>query len=126
MFCECVSHQKNASFGMFWKKVVKPFLSFILSKQQRSKKVVPFLARVSTISCLDTFVTFITIFSDRYSNLTTIKILVLLSWIPASKEFFEIHISISIVNVWFFHPVYETTSNQTWVNQKSLETCLVS
>ena len=35
------------------------------------------------------FVTFITIFffSDRYSNLTTIEILVLLSWIPASKEF---------------------------------------
>ena len=38
------------------------------------------------------FVTFITIssFSDRYSNLTTIEILVLLSWIPASKEFWNI------------------------------------
>ena len=36
------------------------------------------------------FVTFITIsffFSNRCSNLTTIEILVLLSWIPASKEF---------------------------------------
>ena len=44
------------------------------------------------------FVTFITISffffffsSDRYSNLTTIEILVLLSWIPASKEFFQKH-----------------------------------
>ena len=36
------------------------------------------------------FVTFITIsfFSNRCSNLITIEILVLLSWIPASKEFF--------------------------------------
>ena len=36
------------------------------------------------------FVTFITIFSsfsNGYSNLTPIEILVLLSWIPASKEF---------------------------------------
>ena len=42
------------------------------------------------ISCLYMFVTFITIFSffsNGYSNLTTIEILVLLSWIPASKEF---------------------------------------
>ena len=50
-------------------------------------------ARVSTISCLYMFVTFID-FSYKstfaiFMNLTTIEILVLLSWIPASKEFLE-------------------------------------
>ena len=39
---------------------------------------------------INMFVTFITIFSfsDQQSNLTNIEIFVLLSWIPASKEFF--------------------------------------
>ena len=39
------------------------------------------------------FVTFINFFSSHKSTLTTIEILVLSSWIPASKEFYLIMIN---------------------------------
>ena len=48
----------------------------------------PEYARVSTISCLYMFVTFITIRRPFYQIMdSTIEILVLTSWIPASKNF---------------------------------------
>ena len=40
---------KNASFSMFWKKVVKPFLSFILVEADAKKIRLGFLAIAPTI-----------------------------------------------------------------------------
>ena len=60
------------------------------------------------------FVTFITIFfffffSNGYSNLTPIEILVLLSWIPASKEFFLLQLIHEIHSfLWRFHQICPT------------------
>ena len=44
-------------------------------------------SRVSTISCFYLFVTFITSIIPPFGNLSTIEILVLISWISASKNF---------------------------------------
>ena len=81
------SHQTQSLFCPFLIFGGQKTILTLCILQQRTFQInKDFLSKLCDFNPL-WFVTFINFFSSRYSNLPTIEILVLSSWIPASKEF---------------------------------------